>query len=194
MLVDCEQTMTSEARHGGVDRLRRVFAARSDALYRFIIVRVGGDRAVADDLLQQACYVAVRRSGKVPPDDDTCEAWLRGIARNLIRQYWRKCNGRAKLIRLEDVEQSRRLLEKLESGALPEESLARDESVQQLLLAVTSLPADQQRLVFAFYFEECSYAAIADELGITAKGVETRLYRARARLREVLAGVERSGE
>jgi RNA polymerase sigma-70 factor (ECF subfamily) len=77
---------------------------------------------------------------------------------------------------------------------LPEESLARDESVQQLLLAVTSLPADQQRLVFAFYFEERSYAAIADELGVTVKGVETRLYRARARLREVLAGVERSGE
>jgi RNA polymerase sigma-70 factor (ECF subfamily) len=81
----------------------------------------------------------------------------------------------------------------MESRPLPDESLIKSEFIEQLLLAVTSLPADVQRLVFAFYFEGRSYAGIAEELGMTAKSVETRLYRARGRLRAILRDIEREG-
>ena len=152
-----------------------------------------GDRAAADDLLQQTCYVAVRRPRHIPPDDGVCEAWLRGIARNLIRQHWRRSKRRRGQVRLEDAQVSRQLAEDMESRPLPDESLIKAESIQQLLLAVTSLPADVQQLVFAFYFEGRSYAGIAEELGMTAKSVETRLYRARGRLRAILRDIEREG-
>ena len=47
----------------------------------------------------------------------------------------------------------------------------REEVSEQLLLAVTSLPADEQRLILAFYFEGRSQAQIAEELHVSAKSV-----------------------
>ncbi|MGD2111484.1 MAG: sigma factor, partial [Phycisphaerae bacterium] len=74
------------------ERLRRVFRACGDGLYRFVLVRVGGDRHAADDLLQQTCHEAARHK-RMPTDDTECEPWLYGIARNLVRKHWRQ-NGR----------------------------------------------------------------------------------------------------
>ncbi len=173
-------------------RLRRVFSAGSDGLYRFILVRVGGDREVADELLQQTCYVAARHR-RLPADDDAIERWLRGVARNLIREHWRRAKKLSNRISLEDAALSRQLVDDMESRPLPPEVLIKDELVIQLQLAITSLPAAEQRLVFAFYFDGRSYAEIANDLGVTAKAVEARLYRARTRLRAVLRDGERTG-
>ncbi|MGB2985639.1 MAG: sigma-70 family RNA polymerase sigma factor [Phycisphaerae bacterium] len=172
-------------------RLRRMFLAGGDALYRFILVRVHGDRDAADDLLQQTCHEAARHR-RMPNDDTECEAWLRGIARNLIRRHWRQAKRQRGRLPLQDAELSRQLVEDLESRPLPADVMIREESARQLLLAVTSLPASEQRLVFAFYFQGRSQADIAGEFGISAKSVETRLYRVRNRLRAILRNIERT--
>ena len=77
------------------------------------------------------------------------------------------------------------------SRPLPAEVLARKEVSELLLLAVTALPAADQELVFAFYFEERSRSAIANATGTTVKGIEARLYRVRNRLRDLLKDPER---
>jgi RNA polymerase sigma factor (sigma-70 family) len=173
--------------------LRRVFCQTADALYRFILVRVGGNRDVADDLLQQTCCEAAKH-GRARGNHEECEAWLRGIARNLIRRNWRNAKRDACTIPLEDAELARQLADDLESRPLPVDVLIKRESVTQLLLAVTSLSAADQRLVFAYYFDGRPQADIACELGVTEKSVESRLYRARSRLRAALRNMERSGE
>lgn len=173
------------------DQLRRVFSNTGDALYRFILVRVGGERDAADELLQQTCHEAAR-SSRVPPGDAECEAWLRGVARNLIRRHWRRMKRRNGHVPIEDATLSQHLVESMESQPLPVEALGRAEAAQQLLLAVTSLPAADQQLVFAFYFEGRSQADIAREMGVSAKSVETRLYRVRSRLRAILRDIERT--
>ena len=43
------------------ERLRRVISTGCDGLYRFILVRVGGDHDGADELLQQTCHEAARQ-------------------------------------------------------------------------------------------------------------------------------------
>ena len=80
----------------------------------------------------------------------------------------------------------------MESRPLPPDVVARKELGHQLLLAVTALPASEQQLVFAFYFEGRSQAEIASDLGVTVKSIETRLYRTRQRLRTILRDVERT--
>jgi RNA polymerase sigma-70 factor (ECF subfamily) len=167
-----------------------VFRSTSDALYRFILVRVHGQRDVADELLQQTCHEAAR-SWRMPRSDTECEAWLRGIARNLIRRHWRRVKKRRSHLSLTDPALSRQLVEDMESRPLPEDAMIKEESGRELLLAVTSLPASDQRFVFAFYFEGRSQADIAEELGVSVKSVETRLYRVRDRLRAALRNNER---
>ncbi len=175
------------------DHVWRVFEACSDGLYRFILFRVRGDKHSAEDLLQQTCTAAAG-NGRSPTDDGECEAWLRGIARNLVRLHWRhrgRNNGR---IPIEDAELSRQLAEDMDARPLPPDVLAKREMVDQLMLAVTSLPAVDQQLIFSFYFEGRPQTDIAQELGATVKSIETKLYRARNRLREVLRRPERTDQ
>lgn len=188
-----EQAMALPATCDGRAVLRQVFRRTAEALYRFILLRVAGDRDAADDLLQQTCYEAIRHR-RPPADADECEAWLRGIARNLIRHHWRETRKRALRMPLEHTTRPGELAEDLESRPLPPDAMIREESIRLLMLAITSLSAADQGLIFAYYFEGRSQAAIADDLGVTAKSIECRLFRARSRLRTALRNVERSGE
>jgi RNA polymerase sigma-70 factor (ECF subfamily) len=63
----------------------------------------------------------------------------------------------------------------------------RSELQDQLLSAMAELPQDDQWLLYLFYRHSRTRGEIAAELGVTEKSVETRLYRARGRLRELLS-------
>ena len=171
-------------------RLRRVFESACDGLYRFILLRVGLDRDAADELLQQTCHEAVRHR-RIPADDNKCEAWLRGIARNLIRRHWRVRKRSQRLVSIEDATFARQLAEDMDARPLPPEILARKEAIQAILIAVTSLTSAEQELVLAFYFDGHSQADIASQTGVSVKSVETKLYRVRARLRASLRHLEK---
>ena len=57
--------------------------------------------------------------------------------------------------------------------------------------ALDRLPAGFRLAVVMFYFEECSYREIADELGVPLGTVMSRLARARGHLRSVLSDGKR---
>ena len=52
--------------------------------------------------------------------------------------------------------------------------------------AVAALPLELREAIVLFEFEQMSHAEIAATLGCTAKAVETRIYRAREKLRAAL--------
>lgn len=180
---ETDQPTTDTARQ----RLERIFSDCCDGLYRFILVRVGGDRHAADELLQETCRIAAGPSA-LPSDDGGVEAWLGGIARNLIRKHWRDLK-RERTLRLKDVERCRQLAEDMSTRPIPPEILARRETMDLLLHAVTTLPAADQRMVFAFYFEGRSQSDIAAQAGLTVKALESKLYRIRGGLRETLGNL-----
>lgn len=68
----------------------------------------------------------------------------------------------------------------------PDDSLERDELVEQLGTALDGLPHDLKTALLLHYFERLSYREIAEVVGCSERGVETRLYRARQRLRHEL--------
>ncbi len=88
--INIDQPADTERVPDPADIVRLVFIRSGDALYRYILVRVRGNRTLAEDLLQQTCLEAVRHRHP-PRTADACEAWLRGIARNLVRRHWRTC-------------------------------------------------------------------------------------------------------
>lgn len=164
--------------------LRDALLADIDALFRFILVRVGFDEAIAEDVLQQTAEIALRADDDMVRDIVSVEGWLRGVARNRVSHYWRevaKHNGTSHL----DPETSRRVLAMLESSC-PPDLLEDTETRAALLTAIASLSADDQRLLYAFYRHGRSCTDLATDLGCSTKGVEMRLYRMRARLRDAL--------
>lgn len=189
VVASTDTTETADVRR---TRLEDVFMSCCDGLYRYILVRVSGRRDVADDLLQQTCCVAAGRL-RLPDDSGECEAWLFGIARNLIRKHWRRERTRGRTVPLFDAQEGAALVDAMESGPLPAEVLERDNVATRLLTAVTSLPSSDQELVFAFYFQGRSHIEISNDIGVTPKSVETRLYRIRKRLRALLREPEKEG-
>ena len=61
--------------------------------------------------------------------------------------------------------------------------LADRERADQLLLAITSLNAADQALIFSFYFDGQSSVELAEASGVSLKSIESKLYRVRHRLR-----------
>lgn len=166
-------------------RLRRVLMDCYATLHGYLVHRVGGDQNTADDLLQQACFEA-SRCRRVPYGDDACEAWLHGIAKNLLRRHWRRQRRQGRLLSIDHLQQQGALVEAMESGPLPAERLAATETIAQLTSAVATLSEADRQLIFACYFDGRSHADLAKELGVSPKTVETRLYRARRRLRAAM--------
>lgn len=73
-------------------------------------------------------------------------------------------------------------------GPLPDAALEHDEACAAVRAAIDRLPHDLKATVLLHHYEHLSYREISVIAGCSERGVETRLYRARQRLREELAG------
>lgn len=73
-------------------------------------------------------------------------------------------------------------------GAVPDAALERDETCAAVRAAIDHLPHDLKTALLLHHYEKLSYREIGIIVGCSERGVETRLYRARQRLREELSG------
>lgn len=156
-------------------------------LYRYLRVRLG-DPHLADDLMQQLWLAAGKLDATPAPE---VEFRLRAVARNLVRTHWRRQAGRPAHLPLPDPQLAAELAQRLVCEELPDEVLSRREVHEQLLLALTELPADEQTLILEHYFAGRSQVELAVQHNLTARAVEGRLYRARQALRRRLQHLER---
>lgn len=69
----------------------------------------------------------------------------------------------------------------------PSDTIAQDETLAAVRLAIAQLPHDLKTTLILHHYEQLSYREIAAILECSERGVETRLYRARQRLRQLLA-------
>jgi RNA polymerase sigma factor (sigma-70 family) len=175
--------LTARAAETSEARLWRSFEHCAASLYRYFRVRVA-DTHLCDDFMQQLWLHAQRGATSVPPEK--IEHWLRVTAKNLLRSHWRRRARRPLDAAMPDPRLAAQLADRLVGESLPTSELERREVSDQLLLAITELPADEQDLIVGYYFEALPQAALAERLGTSERAIEGRLYRARAALRDRL--------
>lgn len=132
----------------------------------------------ADDLAQETFVSAFRMLSSYRRGEEF-GAWLRGIARNKLKTFWR---SRA---RLEDAlgrfrEEAARIVEADLERAVQDD---RPETVEVLLRCIAKLPEKLRRVVRAG-LEGGRAAALAEELSTSVGAVYTLHYRAGQLLRE----------
>lgn len=135
---------------------------------------LSGDRAVADDLVQDTLLRAWKSFDKLH-DPQAAKGWLLTIVRREnARRFERK---------------------QLQQADVPDEQLAAqrkdyDTSTEAFVLrrALQRLPADYREPLLLQVIYGYSQKEIAQHLGISVAGAGTRLFRAREKLRELLAG------
>lgn len=180
----CRGSMESaRAAKSETSQLARAFEQCGDCLYRFILLRVSNDRHVADDILQQTCFEAARHR-RIPNENEACQAWLFGIAKNLIRKHFRQARHDSRQ-RISFVDASERNGSDQTRDAVGD-SIERSEAVPQLLNAIAALNEADQELILCTYFEGRSHEELARVVGVSVRAIEGRLYRARNALRAVL--------
>lgn len=150
--------------------------ARLDA---YAVWRCGGRRDHADELVQEVWLTAVKRLVSFDPTQGSFVGWLRGIAAQLARNYFRREQRR--------VFQPLSLRE-VEDGAI--ETARREEQSEQVARALTQLPDHYEAVLRAKYLDGLDVAAIAVARQTTAKAVESLLSRAREAFREAYAREE----
>lgn len=180
--VDPEQPVVEAIRQGDADAMAE-FVARNTPWVRGVVFAVTGRSDNIDDVLQQVWVRAWRQAGSIH-DPSRWRAWLYSIARHAGQDSQRRLQRRTRLHRRWGQWRQR-----LGGGeASPEVELIRDEQHRMTLDAIGELPAMYREPFVLRHLEDWSYAQIADVLGISAEGVETRLVRARRMLREKLKG------
>lgn len=136
-----------------------------------------GDRAAADDLVQDTLERAWSRISQWRPGSDL-RAWLFGIMHNLRVDQLRR--GGLATTSLDDED---------EAADVPVRPTQTDLlEVMDLETALRQLPDEQREILSLVALEEMSYADIAALLGIPIGTVMSRLSRGRERLRLVMEG------
>jgi RNA polymerase sigma-70 factor (ECF subfamily) len=140
---------------------------------------------VAEDVLQEAFLRAYRHIGRVRLEDGaSLRPWLHRILINLI--YDRSARKRLPSGPLETV--VGRLASRAQS---PERRFERREMAGVVDEAIAALPDNHRAVVVLFYVHDMDVAEIALTLGVPEGTVKSRLFYARARLREALGADRR---
>ena len=161
--------------------LHRALIAHLDALYR-TARRIVGDPEAARDLVQDTCVKAYRAREQWARVNDP-RSWLFTILVNAARDYRRHLR-RAPFVASEEPSPGERAVAGTET---PEEVTERRDLDRRLMQAVAALSPDLRLVLFMADGEGMSYEVIGHALAWPLGTVASRLYRARATVRERLA-------
>jgi RNA polymerase sigma-70 factor (ECF subfamily) len=156
------------------DDFTEVVRAHGDAVYGFVLRRAGGDRAVAEDLTQEA-FLRAWRGRRTFREETSMRGWLCAIAANVVRDHARAQRRRPAEVPPPDW------LDVPDAGAD-----AASTALSDLRAALAALPAKQREMFLLRERDGLSYSEIATALGCPVGTVMSGLSRARARLTEAV--------
>ncbi len=168
------------ALRGGDDSaLDRLIARWERPLFNFAW-RYLRNPADAEDLAAEVFVRLYQHRDRLAVDSHI-RAWLFTTLANLCRNRhrWRE---RHPVLSLDESSG----LEPASDAPAPDRTLEHSERLQALATALDRLPHDLKTALLLHHYERLSYRDIAAAAGCSERGVETRLYRARQRLREEL--------
>ncbi len=173
-----------EASTPGVDWSAAI-AAHQRWMRTVILARLG-ERQAVDEVLQEVLLAAVRQNPKLEPD--RVAPWLYRLAVIQALLYRRRQGRRRKLTeryadRVQPSEGQSRSVD-------PLEWLLAGERQRLVRQALGRLPPRDAEILLLKYTEDWSYHQLAAYLGVSHSAVETRLHRARGRLRDELVALE----
>lgn len=171
---------------GNQEAFRALFDRHAGSVYGFLVRRLG-DRALAEDLYQEA-FLRVHRARASYDSRRPFRAWLFAIVHNLLNDTLRQRQRVAEIAgEASRTDGADRL--SAEGAAVapawnePERSVAAQQSGEALARALTALPADEATVLILARLEGLSYDDIAPIVGRSPAAAKQLAYRALKRVR-----------
>lgn len=146
------------------------YARHRDAIYGFLL-RLSGQRAIAEDLFQETWLRLARKGAELRPGSDL-RAWLFTVARNAYRSLLRSRHPQAREEELDEL--------------LAPGDAAQGVELSELERALLALPLEERELLLLVGVEGFAQDELARMLGVAAPALRQRVTRARARLAQAL--------
>ncbi|MHA6765823.1 RNA polymerase sigma factor [Sphingobium ummariense] len=176
-----DQSLAMRAQAGEEAAYAMLMQRHRDAVWRLARGHVG-DADEAFDITQEAfiaAFAAIARYDGSRP----FRAWMARITLNKCRDWARRRAVRRFFTLAKPLDDA---TDVADMAASPEESLASADAVSRINAAIAALPAKLKEVLLLRTIENMGQADTARLLGISEKAVETRLYRARTKLTEML--------
>lgn len=190
MPADIDPEMAREARQDYFADLVRAIAdlgdrAAFERLYRYYAPRLkaygmklGADRAAAEELAQEAMLVLWRKAASFDPAKASVSTWLFTIVRNRRIDLMRR-TGKA-------MPSADELLPLIAPGPQADDGLLAHEDEKRVARSLAALPDEQREILTLAYFQDKSHTEIAGDLALPLGTVKSRIRLAMARLRQIL--------
>ncbi|RNE59379.1 sigma-70 family RNA polymerase sigma factor [Cryobacterium tepidiphilum] len=143
--------------------LRALYDEHAGALWRYV-VHLTGDRALADDIVQETLVRAWRKPSVLDQRDASARAWLFTVARHLVIDGTRSAQRRHEI----DLEALPEQVSADETDALLDSWLIAD--------ALAALSAEHRFVIVHAYYGGRTVAEIARQLDIPEGTVKSRLH------------------
>ena len=139
------------------------------------------DHDNADELVQES-FVKAYQAINSFKEGNSFRNWMFAIVSNLSINYLKRAKRQSSLG--DNIPDG--VLEDTRAGSNPHNQVVGKELNQRIQIAVDNLPDDFRRVFILRTYEEMSYEDIASALNIEVGTVMSRLFRARARLKDEL--------
>lgn len=167
------------AMKGDKNAYGRLVVKYQKRLFRFVFMMLG-KKDTTDDIIQDA-FVKGYTALSSFDSDKQFYPWIATIARNLALNRIKRDSREKPVSEFED-----HVISIPDSDPDPHDKMIIKENDKRFFNAVQSLP-EQYRMVFVMrMFEKMSYDEISKKLGISPGTVDSRLFRARQKLVELL--------
>lgn len=180
---DSDLDLVALARDGADRAFSELLRRHKPALYGFVR-RYVGDADSAVDVVQETFVAAWRALARYDARRPFA-VWLRAIALNKCRDRARRLAVRRFILGEKD-ELSAEAQEQPDPAPFGEARLIPTQRRAVIQKAIDRLPEKLKEPLLLTYFDEMTQQEAADILGVTLKTVETRVYRARQRLAELI--------
>lgn len=162
-----------------VNSLESVYKLYMNDIYRYLL-RLSGHPQTAEDLVQDTFIKAYDHLESYQGEE--VRSWLFRIAINAYIDWYRKEKRHVQI----DPGLIEKLNRSLEPG--PEEKILQREKIDTCLYAVNCLPEKQKQAILLRDYHNLSYQEIAQILELSLTNVKVSIFRARQKVKEVIAG------
>jgi RNA polymerase sigma-70 factor (ECF subfamily) len=186
----------SEALSGDAGAVQTLADAVLQPLFAFSLYRVGRNRHLCEEVVQETLLRALRDLDRYEPEraNNNIFPWLTGLARNEIHRVLSREKNAVSLEALW-ARMDRELLSlfaRLESEPFADDVLAREETRELVNATMSQLPPHYREALEAKYVSGQSVSAMAQTMSMSEKAVESQLTRARKTFRATFLALSRN--
>ena len=173
------------------EKLMEIYNEYSRYIYH-LCLKLTRNTTEAEDLVQEV-WVKIVRYEKSMNEVDHLKAWLTTITMNTFRDRYRKTVRRSKYMMNQPEQLDVPVLDLVPTSEISvEEKVEKVEITKIVQEKMNQLDTIYQKTLWYFYVEQFSLAEISEVMKVSIGTVKSRLFRAKARLKEILLADEMS--